>query len=394
MSVATHWPRVIVHADLDAFFAAAEILRRPELRGKPVIVGGRPGGRGVVAAASYEARAYGVRSAMPIAQAVRLCPHGVFLPGDHAYYRELSGRFRAILERFSPLVEMVSVDEAYLDLSHSERSVGPPLEAARAIKRQVREELGLTVSLGVATSRLVAKIASDLDKPDGLRLIEPGAEAVTLAPLPVERMPGIGPKSVERLQRIGVTTLGGLARMPAAALRPIFGRRAEEVIARARGIDPRPVNPEREPAKSIGRERTFGQDLTDRHEIERALYHLAERTGRDLRREGLQGRVVAVKLRYSDFETVGRQRRLPRPTDDHQEIAEVATDLVARLLEERQAPVRLLGVRVAGLGPAAIQLTMFGDDPLRRHRLNHALDDLAARYHAGLVIPARVARHT
>ncbi|MDI3341765.1 MAG: DNA polymerase IV [Sphaerobacter sp.] len=390
MSGTAPWPRVIVHADLDAFFAAAEILRRPELRGKPVIVGGRPGGRGVVAAASYEARAYGVRSAMPIAQAARLCPHAVFLPGDHAYYRELSERFRAVLERFTPLVEMVSVDEAYLDLSHAEHLVGPPLAAARAIKRQVREELGLTVSLGVATSRLVAKIASDLDKPDGLRLVEPGTEAATLAPLPVGRMPGIGPKSVERLQRIGVTTLGGLARMPVAVLQPIFGRRAAEVIDRARGIDPRPVNPAREPAKSVGRERTFSQDLTDPREIERVLYQLAERAGRDLRREGLHGRVVAVKLRYRDFETVGRQRRLPQPTSDHQEIAAVATALVARLLEARRAPVRLLGVRVAALSPAAIQLTMFGDDPLRRHRLNHALDDLAARYGAGLVVPGRV----
>lgn len=382
------WQRVVVHADLDAFFAAAEVLRRPELRGKPVIVGGRPGGRGVVAAASYEARAFGVRSAMPSAQAARLCPQAIFLPGDHAYYRELSGRFRAILEQFSPLVEMVSVDEAYIDLSNSERAFGRPLEAARAIKRRVWDELGLVVSLGVASSRMVAKIASDLDKPDGLRVIEPGTEALVLAPLPVRSMPGIGPKAAERLRRLGITTLGTLARTPAAVLEPIFGRRTPEVIARAHGIDDRPVEPEREPAKSIGRERTFSHDLTSLDEIARAIEQLAERTGRDLRREGLQGRVVSVKLRYSDFETVGKQRRLPGPTDAHQEIAAVAASLVAELLERRRAPVRLLGVRVAGLGATAVQLPLFEPDPLRRQRLNAALDRLAERHGPDLVRPA------
>jgi DNA polymerase IV len=384
--------RVIIHADLDAFFAAAEIRRQPELRGLPVIIGGRPGGRGVVAAASYEARAYGVHSAMPIAQAVRLCPHAVFLPGDAAYYRDLSRQFRAILERFSPLVEMVSVDEAYLDISHSSRTLGTPLEAATTIKQRVRDELQLVVSLGVASSRLVAKIASDLDKPDGLRVIAPGQEERFLTGLPVEKMPGIGPKAAERLRAIGIRTLGDLVRVPAPALEQIFGRRTSEVLQRARGIDHRPVEPEGGPAKSIGHERTFGQDLTDPADIRRELYRLAERTGRDLRRKDVQGSVVSVKLRYADFETVGKQRRLPRPTNAHQEIVPVAAALVEELLEQRAAPVRLLGVRVTTLTPTVLQLSLFDSAAQRRQQLNLALDRLAERHGPDLVVPGSARR--
>ena len=372
------WRRVIVHADLDAFFAAAEVLRRPELRGRPLIVGGRPGGRGVVASASYEARAFGVRSAMPVAQAVRLCPQAVFLSPDGAYYGRLARRFRDLLGRFSPLVEMVSVDEAYLDLSHSERAFGPPETAARAIKQAVRDELGLVVSLGVAGSRLVAKIASDLDQPDGLRVVEPGSEAAFLAPLPVERMPGIGPKASERLRQMGVNTLGTLAGMPLSVLQPIFGRRVEEVVLRARGVDERPVEAEDEPARSLGHERTFARDLLAADAIAAALDDLAARTGRDLRRRELQAESVTVKLRYSDFETVSRQRRLP-PTDDHRRIAAVARELTEALLSRRRAPVRLLGVRVAARGPAVTQLALF-EDPLRRKQIDRLLDQLAERY--------------
>lgn len=381
------WQRVIVHSDLDAFFAAAEILRRPELRGKPVIVGGLPGGRGVVAAASYEARAFGVHSAMPAAQAIRLCPDAIFLPGDGDYYRELSQRFRAILESFSPLVEMVSIDEAYLDLSHAGRSFRTPRDAATAIKQQVRDELSLVVSLGVASSRMVAKIASDLDKPDGLRVVERGAEEAFLAPLPVERMPGIGPKATARLHQNGITTLGALGQVPLALLEPIFGKRSGEVLARSRGIDDRPVEPEGGPRRSVGHERTYSRDISAPVEIERSLYQLAERTGHDLRRKELRASVVAVKLRYSDFETVGKQRRLPGPTDSHREIAAVAIELVQQLLEQRRAPVRLLGVRVATLSPLAIQLPLFDSDPLRQRRLNSALDRLAERHGQGIIQP-------
>lgn len=382
--------RVIVHADLDAFFAAAEVLRQPELRGKPVIVGGRPGGRGVVAAASYEARAYGIRSAMPVSQAVRLCPHAIFLPPDGTYYGQLSGQFRTILQDFSPLVQMVSVDEAYIDLSGSERSLGTPMEAARAIKRRVGEDLGLVVSLGVASSRMVAKIASDLDKPDGLRIVKRGEEAIFLAPLAVQKMPGIGPRAAERLHRIGVTTLGALSRIPAPLLEPIFGRRAIDVLNRARGIDNRPVEPDGGPARSVGHERTFSYDLTDADEIEQSIYRLAERTARDLRRKLLQANVVSVKVRYSDFETVGRQRRFPAPTDMHQDIATVASTLVAELLQRHRGPVRLLGVRVSSLRPTAIQLPLFDQRPLRQRQVSILLDDLAERHGPDLVVPGRL----
>lgn len=379
--------RTIIHADLDAFFAAAEVRRRPELRGKPVIIGGKPGGRGVVAAASYEARVFGVRSAMPTSQAVRLCPDAIFLPGDGAYYRELSEQFRAILEDFTELVEMVSVDEAYLDISHSERTLGTPRQAAEAIKQRVRDELQLVVSLGVSTSRMVSKIASDVDKPDGLYVVEPGAEAEFLAGLAVGKMPGIGPKAVERLHASGIRTLGDLARTPIPVIEPIFGKRTEHVIQRARGIDDKPVDPGGGPAKSISHERTFGEDLTEPEEIRRELYRLAEATGRDMRRQGLQGSVVAVKLRYSDFETVGKQRRLPGPTDAHQEMMPVAEKLVEELLRARRAPVRLLGVRMSNLTSGVLQLSLFDNETQRQQQLNQAIDRLTERHGKGLIGP-------
>jgi DNA polymerase IV len=382
--------RTIIHADLDAFFAAAEVRRRPELRGKPVIIGGKPGGRGVVAAASYEARVFGVRSAMPTSQAVRLCPDAIFLPGDGAYYRELSHEFRAILEDFTELVEMVSVDEAYLDISHSERTLGTPHQAAEQIKQRVRDELQLVVSLGVSTSRMVSKIASDYDKPDGLCVVDPGTEAEFLSGMAVGKMPGIGPKAVERLHASGIRTLGDLARSPLPVIEPIFGKRAEHVVQRAQGIDDKPVDPEGGPTKSISHERTFGEDLTDPEDIRRELYRLAEATGRDMRRNGLQGSVVAVKLRYNDFETVGKQRRLPGPTDAHQDMLPVAEKLVEELLRSRRAPVRLLGVRMSNLTSGVTQLSLFDNEAQRQQKLNQAIDRLTERHGKGLIVPGNM----
>lgn len=383
-----NWQRAVIHADLDCFFAAAELRRHPELRGKPVIVGGRPGGCGIVASASYEARAYGVRSAMPAGQAARLCPDAVFLPVDGPYYRELSRAFREILDRFSPVVEMVSVDEAYIDLTHTSRTFGHPGAAAEQIKRAVRDELGLIVSLGVATGRSVAKIASDLDKPDGLRIVEPGSEAFLLAPMPIERLPGIGPKTAARLHQIGIRTLGGLSAVPEMVLRSIFGQRAAEIIERAMGIDPRPVVSEPRQAKSISRMHTFDRDLVDAEEIRQELATLAGSVGRSLRRDGVQGGVVGVTVRYRDFETVGRQRRLPLASSDDREIVQVATRLIDELLERRRDPVRLLGVHAGNLTRRAIQLRLFDDEPLRRRRLTQALDDLAERHGADVTRPA------
>lgn len=371
--------RAVLHADLDAFFAAAEVRRRPDLAGKPLIVGGRPGGRGVVSSASYEARRYGIRSGMPITQAERLCPQAVFLPVDFAYYRELAVQFRAILGELSSLVEHLSIDEACLELGPATRWPDEPAAAGQRLRRRVRAELGLSVTVGIATNRTVAKVAADLAKPDGLRLVPPGQEAAFLAPLPVGCLPGIGPHAAQRLRELGVRTLGQLAQVPPYWLRLVFGRRAEEVHRRAQGIDPRPVVPEERAPKSIGHERTFHRDLSDRGEISQALRELAEKTAREMRREELQGQVVSVKVRFDDFTTLGRQRRLPRATIDGREIAEVAVTLAFELLDEWRRPVRLLGVRVSGLAPLAVQLSLFDPRPLRALLLLRALDRLAAR---------------
>jgi DNA polymerase-4 len=371
--------RVVLHADLDAFFAAAEVRRRPDLAGKPLIVGGRPGGRGVVSSASYEARRYGIRSGMPITQAERLCPQAVFLPVDFAYYRELAVQFRAILGELSSLVEHLSIDEACLELGPARHWPDEPAATGQRLRRRVRAELGLSVTVGIATNRTVAKVAADLAKPDGLRVVPPGQEAAFLAPLPVGCLPGIGPHSAQRLRELGVRTLGQLAQVPPYWLRLVFGRRAEEVHQRAQGIDPRPVVPEERTPKSIGHERTFHRDLSDRREISQTLRELSEKTAREMRQEGLQGQVVSVKVRFDDFTTLGRQRRLPRPTIDGREIAEVAIALAFELLDEWRRPVRLLGVRMSGLAPLAVQLSLFDPRPLRALLLLRALDRLAAR---------------
>lgn len=371
--------RAVLHADLDAFFAAAEVRRRPELAGKPLIVGGRPGGRGVVSSASYEARRYGIRSGMPIRRAERLCPQAVFLPVDFAYYRELAAQFRAILSDLSSLVEHLSIDEACLELGPAPRWPEEPAAAGRRLRQRVRTELGLSVTVGIATNRTVAKVAADLAKPDGLRLIPPGEEATFLAPLPVDCLPGIGPNAARRLRELGVRTLGQLAQVPPYWLRVVFGRRAEEVHQRAQGIDPRPVTPEERAPKSIGHERTFHRDLSERNEIRQALRELSEKTAREMRLEGLQGQIVSVKVRFDDFTTLGRQRRLARPTIDGREIAEAAIGLAFELLDEWRRPVRLLGVRVSGLAPLAVQLALFDPRPPRALLLLRALDRLAAR---------------
>jgi DNA polymerase-4 len=378
----------VIHADLDAFFAAAEVLRRPELAGQPLIVGGAPGGRGVVAAASYEARVYGVRSAMPVATALRLCPQAICLRPDGDYYRTLSRRFRAILDAFSPLVEVVSVDEAYLDASGAERFSGGVVALGRALKERVRQETGLIVSLGVAGNRLVAKLGSELGKPDGFTVIPPGQEAAALAPLPVERLPGIGPKSSRLLRGYGIATLGELAVAPEALLRLVAGRHAEALRRRALGQDGRPVRGERDPQKSIGHERTFPRDLVGIDALRAPLYRLAEETGAELRRRGLVAGSLAIKLRYDDFETLTRQRALPEPTDAHQQLFDAALRLTEQVLAQRHAPVRLIGVRAAGLTPFALQLDLLDNERARMHSINRALDELAERHGRGIVTPA------
>src|SRR3954453_23093934 len=334
--------RWLLHIDLDAFFASAEVLRRPGLHGRPVIVGGAT--RGVVASATYEARALGVRSAMPIGQALRLCPDAVVIRGDFPYYRELSGQFRAILDDLSPVVEAASIAEPSVAATGVERGPDPAVAVARALKARLRGETGLTASVGVATNRTVAKIASDLRKPDGLVVVAAGEEAAFLAPLAAGKLPGVGPKAQERLARAGLRTLGGPAPAPPGLLRQLFGNGGGEIAQRAGGMDPRPLEPH-EPTKSLGHERTFAADIGDPDELRRIAREMCDATAAALRRKEIGGRVVSLKLRQSDFQTITRQQALAAPTDLAGPLAAAADALLTEALAATGwRRIRLLGV--------------------------------------------------
>jgi DNA polymerase-4 len=298
--------RAIVHLDLDAFFAAVEVLENPDLAGKPVLVGGRPEERGVVAAASYPARAFGVRSAMPMARALVLCPKAIVLPARHSLYRDYSRRVMTILHDTSPLVEQMSIDEAYLDLTDQLADWEEAVETARELQRRIQEEIGLSASLGVAGNKLVAKVASDRDKPGGLTVVRPGQEAEFLAPLPVRVLWGVGPVTTEKLAEMGVTSVADLTQLSEGLLRDRFGRHGADLALMARGIDARPVVTEHEP-KSVSQETTFSRDLADAEALKRQLWQLSRGVGRRLRRDGLAAETVAIKLRYADFTTLTRQ---------------------------------------------------------------------------------------
>ncbi len=335
-------PRAIVHLDLDAFFAAVEVLENPGLAGLPVVVGGRPEARGVVASASYPARAFGVRSAMPTFKALELCPEAVVLPARHGLYRDYSRQVMAILSETSPLVEPTSIDEAYLDLSDQVAAWEDAVEVARRLQARVRDEVGLSASLGVAANKLVAKVASDRDKPGGLTVVRPGEEAGFLAPLPVRVLWGIGPVTAQKLAGMGVTTVGELARLAEAELLGHFGSHGAAMARHARGIDRRPVVTEHE-RKSVSQERTFSRDLADPETLARRLWQLSQGVGQRLRRIDRLAGTVFIKLRYADFTTLTRQTALDAPTDDERKIYGAALDLL-RGTWERGRPVRLLGV--------------------------------------------------
>ncbi|HET9614331.1 MAG TPA: DNA polymerase IV, partial [Candidatus Limnocylindrales bacterium] len=293
--------RTILHVDLDAFFAAVEQRDRPELRGKPVIVGGGgPGDRGVVSTASYEARAFGVHSAMPLRTAGRLCPHGVFLPVDGTKYQAVSREVMAVLRRFTPLVEPISIDEAFLDVTASRRLFGDGERIGREIKAEVGAAVGLTISVGVAATKLVAKIASDLRKPDGLVVVPPGTEAAFLAPLEIGRLWGVGEKSAAVLREYGVRTIGDLAALPDDLLVRRFGKHGASLGARARGVDADPVG-DRDAAKSVGHEHTFDVDTSDRDVIERTLLAMSEGVAGRLRDSAVRATTITVKIRDSTF---------------------------------------------------------------------------------------------
>ena len=377
----------ILHVDLDAFFAAVEQRDRPELRGKPVIVGGGgPNDRGVVSTASYEARAYGVRSAMPLRTAGRLCPHAIFVPVDGAKYSAASRDVMAILRRFTPRVEQVSIDEAFLDVAGSEALFGSAESIARAIKSAVRDELGLTASVGVATTKLVAKIASDLQKPDGLVVVAPGAEAAFLAPLVISRLWGVGPRTRQVLAEYGVATIGDLAALPADLLERRLARHGPELAARARGVDPSPVSGDAE-AKSVSHEHTFEVDTGDAETLERTLLALADGVAGRLRKGHVRAATIGVKIRDADFVTITRQRTLPDPTDLTDVIWRTALDLARR--EMRGMKVRLLGVSASNLVERE-QLGLFADEDERKRRAVEATDAIRRRFGSKAITRARL----
>ena len=384
--------RTIFHVDLDAFFVAVERSLDPSLVGKPVVVGGL-GPRGVVSAASYEVRRFGVRSAMPMSTARRLAPHAVFISPRHRQYGPVSREFMAILREFSPLVEPVSVDEAYLDMTGMERMYGPPAESAKSIKRRVRDELALIASIGVGHNRLVAKVASDESKPDGLLIIQPEEAARFFAPLPIRKLPGIGPKASDRLHALRIETLGQLAATPTGVLRRAVGERmAAHLKRRATGEGGDQLGG-RQDAKSISSETTFDYDVSDRARLHSVTLGLSEKVGRRLRNTERQARVVAIKLRYDDFATVNRQRSLATGVDGDTKIYETARALLNAALRERNRPVRLIGVGVSGLQEREGQLSLMeeatGPDD---SAVSGAIDKIRQRYGDEAIARGRAGR--
>ncbi|MGD9695501.1 MAG: DNA polymerase IV [Thermoleophilia bacterium] len=345
---------MIAHLDIDAFFAAVEMHRRPELRGRPLIVGGDPHGRGVVATASYAARRFGIHSAMSAAEALRRCPEAVFVRPDIAAYREWSGRVWSLVRDLAPAVEVVGLDEGYLELPP-----GDPRAVADGIRLAVAERVRLSCSLGVATCKVVAKVASDVDKPGGVTVVDEGAEAAFLAPMRLRTLPGVGPRTEQRLAAAGLSTVGELAALDDAALRDLVpGRYGEELRSRARGVDPRPVASVPAERISISNERTFERDIADGAELDAVGREMAEGVAETLRSRGRVARTITVKLRYADFRTVTRAQTVGAATDDATVIWRTARGLIARALADRSDPLRLLGVGVSGLGDDA-QLTLF-----------------------------------
>ena len=380
--------RKILHLDLDAFFCAVEEQRDPSLRGRAFAVGGRPEERGVVASCWYAARQYGVRSAMPMSQALRLCPDLIIVPSRHGVYGEVSRRVMAVLHDLTPIVEQVSIDEAFLDVSGRRE---PAEELARGLQAVIRDELGLPCSLGVATNKLVAKIANNIGKaraegpgpPNAITVVPPGEEAAFLAPLDVRELWGVGPRTAERLAQMGIHTIGDLAAWPADDLTRRFGKHGADLARRARGEDDRPLETEHE-AKSISKETTFATDVSDGRVLRETLLELSMGVGRRLRRAGLSGPTVKLKLRWADFTTLTRQTTLPQPTDQDSVIYETALALFEATWE-RGRPVRLLGVGVTGLDETVYQLPLWDTGSVEERRLLEALDALRDRFGEGVV---------
>jgi DNA polymerase IV len=374
----------ILHVDMDAFFVSVELLERPELRGKAVVVGGRPDQRGVVTAASYEARKYGVHSAMPLRTAGRLCPHAVFLDGHHEKYGEWSDRVATILAKFSPIVEMVSIDEAYLDLAGTERLHGPPLAAADKLLRTITSTTDLPCSAGLATTRLVAKVASDQAKPRGLVWVAPGQEARFLAPLPVRKIPGIGEVTERALRALGIETVEQLAAVSPEKLEKIFGQWGEALYRKARGGDSYEFVIDAEP-KSISHNHTFGEDTNDTEALHALLSHLSQKACKRLREAGLATRTLTLTIRYAGFDTHTRAKTLSEPTRLDADIFQVFQKLFAQHRDMKRK-IRLLGVSLSGLTHGGEQLDLLEAERRERlEKLTRATDKLRDRFGFGKV---------
>jgi len=379
--------RAILHVDMDAFYASVEQRDDPALRGRPVIVGGT-GVRGVVAAASYEVRRFGVHSAMPVREALRRCPEAVCVPPRIGHYAAVSEQIFAVFHGFTPLVQGLSLDEAFLDVTASIGALGEAEHIAREVKRLVRERTELTASVGVAPNKLVAKIASDLGKPDGLVIVRPEEVRALLDPLPIRKLFGLGAKTAPKVEALGIRTLGELRQASAARLRPIFGRHTERVQQRAAGIDDRPVVPDRD-EKQISAEETFDTDIADHSKLRAEVVRLADKTCARLRARRLSASCVTVKIRRGDFITYTRQRRFEPPTQETRVITSLATELLDTwLASQPRAALRLLGVGVSELAPAT-QLDLFTVPQTEKDRqLDAAVDRIRERFGKVALAPA------
>jgi len=378
--------RHILHVDMDAFYASVEQADRPELKGKPVIIGG--GKRGVVSAASYEARKFKVHSAMPIFEARRLCPGGIFLPVRMKRYKEVCGQVMAILGNYSPLLEKASVDEAYLDVTGTEKLFGTPVQVAENIKRQIRQETGLSCSVGVAPNRFLAKIASDLEKPDGLTVIPHEKVQDFLRYLPVSKIPGVGTRTLEVLKSLGVVHASDILHVPEDILIRKLGKAGRELIERASGIDDSPVIPFSEP-KSFSAEHTLPDDTGDMEEIRKHLLVQAERVGRDLRLHGYTGRTVTLKIKFANFRTITRSRTFADATAGTSEIYRWAVELLGQV--DLRMKVRLVGVGVSRLSRGARQLSMLEEGRhVRERALDSAVDRIRERYGTSILMRGSV----
>ena len=385
------WEKAIIHLDMDAFYAAVEVLDNPTLRGKPVIVGGGKE-RGVVSSASYEARKFGVHSAQPIATAMRLCRHGIFLPVRMRRYKEVSQRIFEIFHRFSPLVEPLSLDEAFVDITGSIRLFGPPEEIASKIKQQVVTETGLKVSAGVAPSKFVAKIASDIQKPDGLTIVPQRKIKDFLNPLPIDKLWGVGKATRETLSHLGVKTIGDLGRLPSELLVRRLGKQGIHLHLLAQGIDDREVETERG-VKSIGHEETYAADIRDMAVVRKELLSLATKVARRLRRHGFAGKTITLKVKYHDFKQITRSVTLAETTDDGREIFQSCCELLGKT-EVGKRPVRLFGVSLSQLSlpDKEKQLALFDEieGGQKKKRLNEALDTISEKFGDEGIVPGTV----